>query len=109
MQQFLNQGFGTNTNKGLAAKLKVQEDKISSFKQRVQTEEAEVQRLELQMDELSRKINEEPDKNMVDRRILNAEGTFLMLSVQEIEIVPRGEKEIKISSIMYTIQAEELQ
>lgn len=103
MQQFLHKGFGTNTNKGLAAKLKVQEEKINSFKQRIQSEEAEVQRLELQMDELTRKIHDEPDKNMLDRRILNADGTYLILNIQQIEIVPRGDKQIQLNSVMYTI------
>ena len=45
----------------------VQYKKILSFKKRIEEEEAEIERLELQISELSRKINDEPDKNLVEK------------------------------------------
>ena len=69
-------------------------------KSQVNDKEAEIERLNLQILELSNKITNEPEKNMIENLLQNAEGTFLKINVKEITLNQEFE------TLMYTVQAE---
>ena len=70
--QVLGNQYNQDSQKGLSAILENQHGKITILKSQLSNKEAEIERLNLQISELSSKINSEPEKNMIENLLQNA-------------------------------------
>ena len=78
--------FNENNNKGVNAHLKVQAERLQGFRARIGKDEAEIERLNLQINELSRKIDSEPHKNLIENVVKDPKGSNLSLRILEVEV-----------------------
>ena len=93
-------------NKGLPAQLILQFEKLRKFNQKTKLLELELEKLQVQMKELTRKIKQ--GNSNTDKIIANACGTKLKIRIMMIELSPKTpEDETEYSSLMYTIQHPE--
>ena len=69
-----------DTQSGVSSIIQKQQDKIRQIRDKIDDKEAEVERLGMEISELSRRISENPDSNNVQ----NARGTYLKLRILEI-------------------------
>tara|TARA_B110000285_G_C15097410_1_gene602905 strand:+ start:85 stop:348 length:264 start_codon:yes stop_codon:yes gene_type:complete len=69
-----------DTQSGVSSIIQKQQDKIRQIRDKIDDKEAEVERLGMEISELSRRISENPDSNNVQ----NAKGTYLKLRILEI-------------------------
>ena len=69
-----------DTQLGVSTIIQKQHDKIRQIRDKIDDKEAEVERLGMEISELSRRISENPDSNNVQ----NAKGTYLKLRILEI-------------------------
>jgi peptidoglycan hydrolase CwlO-like protein len=69
-----------DTQSGVSSIIKKQQDKIRQIRDKIDDKEAEVERLGMEISELSRRIYENTDSNNVQ----NAKGTYLKLRILEI-------------------------
>ena len=88
-------------SKGFHEIIKIQQQKLQDLNNKIEDEEAEIERLYSQIGELSRKIEKEPEKNDLEKVIADAKGTALYLRLIKVVI----NKDVE--SVMYTIQSEE--
>ena len=88
-------------SKGFHEIIKIQQQKLQDLNNKIEDEEAEIERLYSQIGELSRKIEKEPEKNDLEKVIADAKGTVLYLRLTKVVI----NKDVE--SVMYTIQSEE--
>lgn len=97
IRKALTARYTEDTNKGVSASMKIQNEKIKQIRTKVQDKEAEIERLSLQIAELTRKIDEQGDMAK------DPKGTNLSLRILEIHLQDQSH-----SSIMYTISTDTL-
>jgi len=66
--------------------MKMQFERLQGFKSRIGKDEAEIERLNLQINELSRKIDSEPHKNLIENVVKDPKGSLLSLRILEIQV-----------------------
>ena len=76
---------------------------MQGFKSRIGKDEAEIERLNLQINELSRKIDSEPHKNLIENVVKDPKGSLLSLRVLEIQVKNPETQQAGFESLMYTI------
>ena len=78
--------------------------KIQTIKEKLVNREAEIERLDLQIKELSRKIDSEPVSNLLDNVVKNPVGTIFNLKINKIKVVGSKENSQNYETLMYAIQ-----
>ena len=83
--------------------MKMQYERLQGFRSRIGKDEAEIERLNLQINELSRKIDSEPHKNLIENVVKDPKGSLLSLRILEIQVKNPETQQAGFESLMYTI------